>query len=132
MKKRILLGLSCVLVSLSLFGCGFKKDNIPAVAEVTTNTGEAYACTSSNGLGYTKSGSQKAINRALKLTLQDGDMVSVHFYCDACGHDESLEFTAPEAKMLSCDCPEAGDENGKNAKEYFCILAGKSDLSAVK
>lgn len=41
------------------------------------------------------------------------------------GHDESLEFTAPEAKMLSCDCPEDGDENN-NAKEYVCIIATTS------
>ena len=121
MKKRMLL--LGVMLSLCLTGC--KKDNTHAIVEVKTSEGYAMVGLSLNGLGKANTGSQMAKNYPLELVLQKDETVSVHFYCDTCGHDESLEFTAPEAKMLSCDCPEDGDENN-NAKEYVCIIATTS------
>lgn len=66
--------------------------------------------------------------RFVELPLPDKKVVSLHFYCTACGHDKNLKITDPEVKILSCDCPEDGDENN-NVKKYFCIIAYKSSVS---
>lgn len=105
-----------VMLSICLTGC--KSDKTHAIVEVKTSAGHAM-------VGLSLNGSRMAKSYPLELVLQKDETVSVHFYCDTCGHDESLEFTAPEAKMLSCDCPEDGDENN-NAKEYVCIIATTS------
>lgn len=122
MKKRFMVGFFMLLSTFALSGC--KEDNKNAIVEITTSTGEALVDRACNGIGTGGiSGAEIAMNNPCKLTLQDGDTAKVHFYCDACGYDEELLLTAPVAKMLSCDCPEDGDEDG-NGKEYVVVLLG--------
>ncbi len=87
-----------VMLSICLTGC--KSDKTHAIVEVKTSAGYAMVELSLNGLGMANTGSQMAKSYPLELVLQKDETVSVHFYCDTCGHDESLEFTAPEAKNV--------------------------------
>lgn len=121
---RSVLLLVIVAMATCLTACGlFVQDNQHASVELTSTSGYAAVASSYNGLGRTFSGLYVAQQKACKVSLKnEEDVLTVHFRCDACGHDEVCELTAPAAKVFMCDCDENGDEKN-NAKEYFCVLA---------
>ncbi len=121
---RSVLLLVIVAMATCLTACGlFVQDNQHAFAELTSTSGYAAVASSYNGLGMTWTGLYAAQRYACRVHLKDEkDVLTVHFRCDACGHDEVCELTAPASKVFMCDCDENGDEEN-NAKEYFCVLA---------
>ena len=122
MKNIIKIIAVITIFSLCLTGCGFfVQDDIPAIVEITTTSGESYINKSFNGLNMTRSGSELALHGVATIYLQDEEEVAtIRFYCTACGHDEVVEVNAPFSKMFECDCPVDGDKN-YNSREYYAL-----------
>ena len=127
---RSVLLLIIVAMATCLTACGlFVEDKQNALVELTSTSGYAAVASSYNGLGKTWSGLYGAQRKVCKVSLKnEKDVLTVHFQCDACGHDEVCELTAPAAKTFKCDCEEDGDEKN-NAKEYFCVLVSIGEAS---
>lgn len=119
MKKNAFI---IVLSVLSLTGCNSSViDNEPAIAEITTSSGDSGIYTSFNASSI-YSGSERALKNNINIELADGEIANIHFYCSKCGHDKTEAIEAPFAKMFSCDCSEKNDDSG-NAREYISITA---------
>lgn len=125
MKKFMLL-VSLLCVCFLLVGCVIKEDRSHATVEIETSRGESFTRSSSNGYTTPFDGKEQAILQVKFFELKDGETANVHFYCDACGHEEYVTLTAPDAKLLECDCPEVIDEND-NSREYVAIVVGSKE-----
>ena len=126
MKKFVVFALCFLLTGCSFF----HKDIDHATAEVVSSSGKVQVFNSFNDIGknYSVSGKTFAIKNTV---LVNDDAVTVHFFCEACGHDETVTLEKPSAKLFECDCPELRnlpkDANG-NYREYFAIVVGDTTV----
>lgn len=107
-----------VLTSCSIFGA---SDDAHATMAVTTSDGRTGIFESHNGLNRTWSGERAALKDIQKIEILEGGSVSVCFKCEACGDVQEMEIDHPCSMVISCKCPEQGDEGG-NAKEYLAFV----------
>ncbi len=121
MGKKIAFVLLLVVLGMSLTGCQnfWHSDISHAIVTVVSSSGEASVFESYNGNG-SWSGKQFALRDCPTFSLEEGSTFTLTFHCDACGYEQELSIDGPYAEMLSCECPEEGDEEG-NEKEYFCV-----------
>ena len=126
MKKLTML-LLCVVMMLCLVACSADETN--AYAEVTSSIGIATNLHSYNGtspgvegLGHYASGLSKALKCSYVVALPEGETLTVHFVCPQCSHDETVEFTSPSSRILTCDCAEKPNNNVDGVKEYLSIV----------
>lgn len=127
MRKNIvrLLSLSLVIIMTCLTGCGniFASDNAHATMTAVSSTGRTGIYESYNGYNLNKSGEQLALIHCFYILLEHEESVTLVFKCEACGNEQEFTIDSACSKVICCDCPEEGDENG-NAKEYICIKVG--------
>ena len=95
MKKFFIL--ITVIATLFLTSCA--SDNIPAIAEITSSTGQAFTCLSHHGIRTANSNGNKVVFYA-----NEGEFLTVHFFCTECGHDELTTLEVPASKVFLCDC----------------------------
>ncbi len=125
MKKLVILAF---MFCFMLTGCSHEDIN-HATAEITTKSGYAAIYMSCNDHGQLNrfSGKRQAILNAAQI---DDEAVTVHFYCESCGHDETVTLERPNAKLFECDCLDkfSSQGNNDNYKEYFAIVIGDSKV----
>lgn len=95
MKKLFLL--ITVIATLLLTSCA--TDNIPAIAEITSSTGQAFTCLSHHGIPTANSTGNKVV-----FHVPEGESITVHFFCTECGYDELTTLNVPASKVFLCDC----------------------------
>ena len=90
-------------------------------ATVTISAGgEVEFMESVNGTTSIHSGEEIALRNVCKVTMAEGESIQLGFYCPACRNEQQEIIDYPCLKIVHCDCPEKGDENGE-AKEYFAL-----------
>lgn len=132
MKKIFAMFVISIISAFTLCSCASTFDkNCNAVAEITTTSGQSTLCLSfdaSGNINYT--GKQLAIKNARVLYVDESEEVKVHFYCDKCGHDETVTLIGTGSKMFECDCPLDGSnssENKSDLRDYFAIITSTID-----
>lgn len=88
--KKIILG---IIAAVIMCGCISCNNN----ATYTYHINNAYIEISSS------SGVTTVCDMTSVKFITDENM-SVHFHCDDCGHDESIEATAPMERIFNCEC----------------------------
>ena len=121
MKKFAAIIVTAIITMLMLTGCSFHNDTEPAIVEITTTDGRTYLSYSFNNSWNTVDPLKAAMQNCLKINLEEGEEANLHFYCNACGHDEEYSVSEAESKLFQCDCPTQGDDEG-NLKEYLVVL----------
>lgn len=127
MKKNILVGLITFLVITGLLVCKitiFPTDDSHASLSVINSTGEVALIGSYNDLNRTWSAERMARLHSSNFKIKDGETITLHFECLACGNEQDYTVTDNWAKLIHCDCPDEGDDDG-NAKEYVAVKVVK-------
>lgn len=138
MKRRIILITTLLLSIATLTGCGgLEPDYSHAYAEITSPCGIATIAQSYNSINKSNTGLLLAGQYCKNFSVpSDEDIVTVHFVCDSCGHDETEELVAPSAKVFSCKCKEPFEakekdedsENILNKREYVSVKVFIAEL----
>lgn len=122
---KVFLGVICFLlcVVIGLFVSHMEgSDSNHAYVEVTTSTG-AVIYASENGDKAIISGLEMALKNPVAIEAEESEVIKFHFVCDECGYDETVELTAPAAKVFECSCPEeADDSDHTSVKEYVAVI----------
>lgn len=130
--KKLVALLTLSTLAVGLTGCAqvFRDPN-HAYAEVKTEDGRAWICETYNtrkSVSVSQNGLELAIENGTRPAFEKaGEKVTIHFVCETCGTDETVEIVVPDSKVLSCDCPEYDEltkeeqKECKNSKEYIAF-----------
>ena len=121
MKKFFVTLFLVAMVMISTTACSNPSDHNHAYAEITSSNGLATVKQSFNkDDGNYRSSLAAAMKYATEIYVEDSaDIVTAHFFCETCGHDETLELPAPSSKVFRCDCKY--EDEKKNHPEYLVI-----------
>ena len=109
-----------IIVAFILTACGSAEQVVAndeaARIEIISSTGQILSATS-----YTQPSKEFANENPILITMDDGEIATVYFICEACGHVEEVIMVAPSREVISCACPKNGNGDG-NTRKYVAVL----------